>query len=75
MPELDLEERVTKLEQKLEFVVTRDELAEVLKTLHMRFDTLDNRFDTLENRFDTLENRFDTLENRFDTLENRFDKR
>ncbi len=57
----------------MEFVVQRDELAEVLKSLHLRFDTLDNRFDMLENRFDTLENRLDTLENRFLTLENRFD--
>ena len=70
----DLEERVANIEQKLEFVVTRDELAEVLRSLHLRFDKIENRFDTLENRFDTLENRFDTLENRFDTLENRFDK-
>ena len=70
----DLEERVANIEQKLEFVVTRDELAEVLRSLHLRFDKMENRFDTLENRFDTLENRFDTLENRFDTLENRFDK-
>ena len=50
----------------MEFVVTRDELAEVIKSLHMRFDKIENRFDTLENRFDTLENRFDTLENRVD---------
>ncbi len=69
----DLEERVANIEQKLEFVVTRDELAEVLRSLHLRFDKMENRFDTLENRFDTLENRFDTLENRFDKLENRVD--
>lgn len=62
----DLEERVANIEQKLEFVVTRDELAEVLRSLHLRFDKMENRFDTLENRFDTLENRFDKLENRVD---------
>ena len=73
MPQHDLEERITSLEHKLEFVVMRDELAEVIRSLHLRFDKLENRFDTLENRFDTLENRFDTLENRFDRLENRVD--
>ncbi len=66
MPQHDLEERITSLEHKLEFVVMRDELAEVIRSLHLRFDKLENRFDTLENRFDTLENRFDRLENRVD---------
>ena len=69
----ELEERVANLEQKMEFVVTRDELAEVLRSLHARFDTLENRFDTLENRFDTLENRFDKLENRVDANSLRLD--
>jgi len=70
----ELEKRVANLEQKLEFVVTRDELAEVIKSLHLRFDRIEKRFDDLETRIGTLENRIGTLENRIGTLENRFDK-
>lgn len=68
MPQHDLEERVTNLERKMEFVVTRDELAEVLKSLHSRFDKLENRFDNLENRVDSNGNRLDSLTVRFDSF-------
>ena len=84
----ELDKRVANLEQKLEFAVTRDELAEVIKSLHLRFDRIETRFDgletridgletrigTLETRFDALETRIDALETRFDALESRFDK-
>ena len=68
MPQHDLEQRVANLEQKMVFVVTRDELAEVIRSLHMRFDRIENRFDALENGVDGNGVRLDSFSSQFSSF-------
>ena len=75
-----LEQRVTSLEQTIESVVTRDELADVLKSLHVRLDAIgshlvgiDGRLDSMDRRFDGIDGRLDVIDGRLDSMDRRFD--
>ena len=75
-----LEQRVTSLEQKIESVVTRDELADVLKSLHVRLDAIgshlvgiDGRLDSMDRRFDGIDGRLDVIDHRLDVIDGRLD--
>ena len=65
--------RLTRVEQQLPQLVTRDLLAEVLQNFNNRFDVIESRFDAIEKRFDAIESRIDTIEKRLDASENRSD--
>ena len=52
MAEQALEQRVANLEQKMERVVFRDELAEIVRSIIVRLDSIDGRFEGVSERLD-----------------------
>ena len=68
MAEQALEQRVANLEQKMERVVFRDELAEIVRSIIVRLDSIDGRFEGVNERLDSLGVQVDSLGAQFDAF-------